>query len=125
MNGSFEPRQQESPPRTRGLSGRSCLGSTALRWWDSWRSRVYDLFLKCSQTFCSTLFKVQSGVLSSQGDVGYLGVDGLYVLGKARRKSLDDTGLHLSYYGHWVDGNLRGGLVGLGRPRSVWLAESA
>ncbi|CAK9050882.1 40S ribosomal protein S6, partial [Durusdinium trenchii] len=34
------------------------------------------------------------------GSLGYLGIDGLYVLGIARRKSRADTGIHMSYYGN-------------------------
>ncbi|CAK9097054.1 unnamed protein product [Durusdinium trenchii] len=34
------------------------------------------------------------------GSMGYWGVEGMYVLGKARQRALDDAGLHLSYYGN-------------------------
>ena len=34
------------------------------------------------------------------GSMGYWGLEGMYVLGKARQRALDDAGLHLSYYGN-------------------------
>ena len=37
----------------------------------------------------------------SVGEIGYLGYDGLFVLGKARKRCLEATGLHLSYYGNY------------------------
>lgn len=40
--------------------------------------------------------------VGSSGSLGYLGIDGLYVLGIARRKSRADTGIHMSYYGYLV-----------------------
>ena len=35
------------------------------------------------------------------GELGYLGVDGLFILGKARQRCLEANGLHLSYYGNY------------------------
>ena len=35
------------------------------------------------------------------GEIGYLGYDGLFILGKARARCHEATGLHLSYYGNY------------------------